>query len=162
MSFLLVTHICFPNHRVPWRSLKKSLILLSLINCCISINFRSSSCPSCISPSKLHLTSIAIMVPFTIAWLRYSISRHNFGRILLGKLVLHYPFGLRHQLWHWHAWMVIDSKVIILNQFQPSSLPQIQIHLSEEVLKALVIIVYFTLMTNEIVPPCLKSIHNCG
>jgi hypothetical protein len=60
------------------------------------------------------------------------------------------------------ARMVVDSKVIILNQLQPSLLPQVQIHLSEDVLEAFVVTVYFTSMTDEIVPPYLKSVHYCG
>jgi hypothetical protein len=59
------------------------------------------------------------------------------------------------------AGMVVDSKVIIHNQLQPSSLPQIQICLSKYVLDAFVVTVYFTLMIDEIVPPHLKSVHHC-
>jgi hypothetical protein len=58
--------------------------------------------------------------------------------------------------------MVVDSEVVILNQLQPSSLPQIQIYATEDVLEAFVITVYLTSMTNEIVSPYLKSVHNCS
>jgi hypothetical protein len=58
--------------------------------------------------------------------------------------------------------MVVDSEVVILNQLQPSSLPQIQICATEDVLEAFVITVYLTSMTNEIVSPYLKSVHNCS
>jgi hypothetical protein len=46
--------------------------------------------------------------------------------------------------------MVVDSEVIILNQLQLSLLPQIQIHLSKDVLEAFVIM-----------PPYLKCMHHC-
>jgi hypothetical protein len=59
------------------------------------------------------------------------------------------------------ARMVVDSDIIILNQLQTSLLPQIQTHLSKNVLEAFVVTVYFTSMTDEIVPPYLKSIYYC-
>jgi hypothetical protein len=60
------------------------------------------------------------------------------------------------------ARMVVDSKVIILNQLQPSSLPQVQICLSEDVLEAFMVTIYFTSMIDEIVHPYLKSMHYCS
>jgi hypothetical protein len=162
MCFLLGTHICFPNHRVPWRSLKNhwSCYLWSIV----------------VFPSNLDLPVVLLVfLPLSFVWLPLQLWYHSplldwdtqspvttLVAFFWQKWCCITPFGLRRQLRHWHAWMVIDSMVIILNQFYPSLLPQIQIHLSEDVLKALVIIVYLTLMTNEIVPPYLKSIHNCG
>jgi hypothetical protein len=58
------------------------------------------------------------------------------------------------------AGMVADSEVIILNQVQPSSLPQVQIYLSEGILVDFVVTVYLTSMTDEIVPPYLMSMHH--
>jgi hypothetical protein len=58
--------------------------------------------------------------------------------------------------------MVVDFMVVILNQLQSSSLPQIQIYLSEDILEAFVITLYFTSMIDEIVPPYLESVHNYG
>jgi hypothetical protein len=55
--------------------------------------------------------------------------------------------------------MVVDSEIIILNQLQPSTLPQIEICLSKDELEAFVVTVYFTLMTDEIMPPYIKSMH---
>jgi hypothetical protein len=57
--------------------------------------------------------------------------------------------------------MVVDSEVIILNQLQASSLPQIQICLSKDVLEACVVTVYFALMIDEVMPPYLKGVHYC-
>jgi hypothetical protein len=57
--------------------------------------------------------------------------------------------------------MVVDSEVIILNQLQLSSLPQIRIYLSKDVLEAFVVTVYFTSMTDEVMPPYLKGVHYC-
>jgi hypothetical protein len=74
--------------------------------------------------------------------------------VLLSAQGVDYDIGL--------AWMTIDSKIVIINQLQPSSLSQIQIQLSEDVLVALVVIVYLTSMTNVIVPPSLESTHNAA
>jgi hypothetical protein len=71
MCFRLGTHIYLPNHRVPWLSSKKSLVLLSLINCRISCSFTSSNWPFRISSSRVGSTSIITLVPFTIPRLRY-------------------------------------------------------------------------------------------
>jgi hypothetical protein len=84
------THIRFPNHRVPRLSSRKALVLLSLINCRISFSFASSNCPFQISTSKVGSTSIATVVSFTIARLRYLISIYNSGRSLLAKVALQY------------------------------------------------------------------------
>jgi hypothetical protein len=87
---MLGMHICFPNHRVPRLSSEKALVLLSLINCRISISFASSNCPFQISASKVGSTSIATVASFTIARLKYLISLCNSGRILLAKVTLQY------------------------------------------------------------------------
>jgi hypothetical protein len=83
---------------------------------------------------------------------------HSMGKRGVAVLLLAQGVGYDIGL----ARMVVDSKVIILNQLQPSLLPQVQIHLSEDVLEAFVVTVYFTSMTDEIVPPYLKSVHYCG
>jgi hypothetical protein len=74
--------------------------------------------------------------------------------VLLSAQGIGYDIGL--------ARMVVDSDVIILNQLQPSSLPQVQIHLGEDILETFVVTVYFTTIIDEIVPPYLKSIHYCS
>jgi hypothetical protein len=90
MCFRLGTHIHLSNHMVPWLSSEKSLVLLSQINCHISFNFASFNWPSRISASRVGSTSIVTVASFTIPRLRYSISLHSFGRILLAKVVLQY------------------------------------------------------------------------
>ena len=37
------------------------------------------------------------------------------------------------------AWSILDTRIILLNQFDPSSLPEVKIRLSEDVLETLVI-----------------------
>jgi hypothetical protein len=91
---MLGTHIHFPNHRVPQLSSRKALVLLSLINCRISFSFASSNFPFRIFASKVGLTSIATVVSFTIARLRYLISLCNSGHILLAKVALQYLLRL--------------------------------------------------------------------
>jgi hypothetical protein len=59
------------------------------------------------------------------------------------------------------AGMAVDFEVILLNQLQPSSLPQIQICLSQDVLEAFVITLYFLSMIDEIMSPYLKSVQYC-
>jgi hypothetical protein len=73
-------------------------------------------------------------------------SKHGVG-VLLSTQGVDYDIGL--------AWMVVYSKIIILNQLHPSSLPHIQIRLSKDVLEAFVVTVYLTSLTDEIVPPYL-------
>jgi hypothetical protein len=51
--------------------------------------------------------------------------------------------------------MIIYSKIIILDQFQPSSMSKIQVRLSENILETLMVHVYFTALPNEIMPPDL-------
>jgi hypothetical protein len=69
-------------------------------------------------------------------------SKHGVAVVLLAQGVS-YDVGL--------AGMVADFEVIILNQLQPSSLPQIQKRLSKDVHEASVVAVYFTPMIDEIV-----------
>jgi hypothetical protein len=95
MCFWLGTHIHFPNHRVPWLSSEKSLVLLSLINCHISVSLGSSSCPPHISNSKVGSTFIATVRSFTIERLRYSISWRNSGHIRWSNVALQYFFWLK-------------------------------------------------------------------
>jgi hypothetical protein len=80
----------------------------------------------------------------------YSMAKRGVA-VLLSAQGIGYDIGL--------AEMVLDSEVVILNQLQPSSPPQVQIHLSEDVLEAFVLTVYFTSTTDEIVHPYLKSVH---
>jgi hypothetical protein len=49
--------------------------------------------------------------------------------------------------------MIIYSKIIILDQLQPSSLSEIQVRLSENIFETLVVCIYFTALPSEIMPP---------
>jgi hypothetical protein len=49
--------------------------------------------------------------------------------------------------------VVVDLKVIIFDQLQPSSLTEIEVWLSENVLQALVICEDVTFVPNQVVPP---------
>jgi hypothetical protein len=46
--------------------------------------------------------------------------------------------------------MIIDPKVIILDQFKPSSLSEIEIGLCENILETLIVCVYFTPLSNKV------------
>jgi hypothetical protein len=48
--------------------------------------------------------------------------------------------------------MIIYPKVIILDQFQPSSLSEIQVRLSENIFETLMVRVYITALPNEVMP----------
>jgi hypothetical protein len=58
--------------------------------------------------------------------------------------------------------VVVDSKVIILKKFQPSSLPEIKIRLCEDVLQTLVININLTMLALDVMSPDLESVnHDC-
>src|SRR3954469_4191477 len=56
--------------------------------------------------------------------------------------------------------MILHIPVIVLNQLQPSALPEVQLSLSEDILQALMIHENVTAVPNEIVPPCLQRMNN--
>lgn len=56
--------------------------------------------------------------------------------------------------------MIFDSAIIITDDFHPSSLPQIQILLSEDMFKALVICEYATLFAVQIMSPDLYALSS--
>src|ERR1043165_4544391 len=58
------------------------------------------------------------------------------------------------------ARMILHIQVIVLNQLQPSALPEVQLPLDEDVLQTFMIREYITTVTNEIVPPCLQCMNN--
>src|SRR3954465_8858739 len=60
------------------------------------------------------------------------------------------------------AGMVVDIDIIILDQLHPSTLPHIQLPLSKNVLKALMICIQLTLVTYQIVAPCLEGMYHSG
>jgi hypothetical protein len=78
----------------------------------------SSNFPSRIFASKVGLTSIVTLASFTVVRFRYLISLRNFGSISLASTQgVGYDIGLTQ--------MIIYSKTIILDQFQPCSLSQV-------------------------------------
>src|SRR3954449_12873025 len=56
-----------------------------------------------------------------------------------------------------HAGTVVDIDIIILDQLHPSTLRHIQLPLSENVLKALMICEQLTLVAYRTVAPCLED-----
>jgi hypothetical protein len=55
------------------------------------------------------------------------------------------------------AGMIMDFQIIILDQFQPSSLPHIQIRLSENILETLVVSADIAVITHQVVPQSVKA-----
>src|SRR3954451_21293575 len=60
------------------------------------------------------------------------------------------------------AGMVVDIDIIILDQLHPSNLSHIQLLLSKNVLEALMIRIQLTLVTYQIVAPCLEGMYHSG
>jgi hypothetical protein len=58
--------------------------------------------------------------------------------------------------------VIVDSQIVILDMLQPSSLPKVQVQLCEDVLQTLVICVYLTSLSHQIVPPNLESVNYIG
>ena len=55
--------------------------------------------------------------------------------------------------------MIVQSHIIILDEIQPSPLPEIQLLLRENVLQTLVIRVHLTMISDEKMSPCLQCMH---
>jgi hypothetical protein len=58
--------------------------------------------------------------------------------------------------------MIVYLQVVVLDEFKPSTLPHVQIFLSKEVLQALMIGVYVTFVSDQVVSPDLQSMYNYG
>ena len=58
--------------------------------------------------------------------------------------------------------VIMNGQIIIFNQFEPPTLPQIQLFLSENVLETLMIDVNVTRLTIKIMPPQFQGKHNSG
>jgi hypothetical protein len=95
IGIILGTHIRFSNHKVPLSSSVKSLVLFSFISCRISFSFSSLSWAFLIYASSISSTSTATTASFAIARLRYLISRHSSGLILLVNVALQYFLWLK-------------------------------------------------------------------
>ena len=60
------------------------------------------------------------------------------------------------------AWSIFNTRIVLLNHFDPSSLPEVEVGLSEDVLETLVISVDVTVSSHQVVSPYLKSMnHSC-
>jgi hypothetical protein len=60
------------------------------------------------------------------------------------------------------AGVVVDAQIVVLDQLQPSPLPQVQLRLGEDILQALVISINVALVTYQIVPPNLQGVNDNG
>jgi hypothetical protein len=58
--------------------------------------------------------------------------------------------------------VIVNLKVIVLDQLQPSSLMLVQISLSEDVLQALVVSEDMNHIPKKIMPPCTQSMNHSG
>src|SRR5262249_12754159 len=56
--------------------------------------------------------------------------------------------------------MIAHCKVVVLQELQPTPLPQVQVLLGKDILKALMISEHLELLAIQIVPPDLKGINN--
>jgi hypothetical protein len=60
------------------------------------------------------------------------------------------------------AGVVVNAQVVVLDQLEPSPLPQVQFRLGEDILQALVININVALVTHQIVPPNLQGVNDSG
>jgi hypothetical protein len=58
--------------------------------------------------------------------------------------------------------VIVNLKIIVLDQLQPSSLPHVQIGLSEKVLQALVISKVMSHIPKKIMSPATQGMHYSG
>jgi hypothetical protein len=56
--------------------------------------------------------------------------------------------------------MVVNTEIIVLDQLQPMTFPQVQIILGEDIFQTLVICVDFTMITKDVMSPDLQSMNN--
>jgi len=56
--------------------------------------------------------------------------------------------------------MIMDFQIIVLDQFEPSSLPHVNIGLSEDIFETLVIGIDVAMISEKIVAPNLQSVDN--
>jgi hypothetical protein len=59
------------------------------------------------------------------------------------------------------ARMVVYLKVVVFDQFLPTSLPHIQVSLSKDIFEALMVSVDVTPSTHKMMSPDLESMNNC-
>jgi hypothetical protein len=58
--------------------------------------------------------------------------------------------------------MIVNLKIKVLDQLQPSSLSHVQISLSEKVLQALMVSEDMSHISNEIMPPGMQDMNHSG
>ena len=56
-------------------------------------------------------------------------------------------------------WVIMQSHIIILNELQPSPLPEIQLLLREDILQTLVIRVHLTVVSDEKMSPRFQRMY---
>src|SRR3954469_11593320 len=56
--------------------------------------------------------------------------------------------------------MILHIQIIVLNKLQPSTLPEIQILLSKDILQTLMISKNIIMISNKILPPCFQCMNN--
>jgi hypothetical protein len=56
--------------------------------------------------------------------------------------------------------VVVDVQIVVLDQFKPPSLHQVQRRLCKDVLQTLVVSVNVKLVAHQVVPPYLQSVND--
>jgi hypothetical protein len=59
-------------------------------------------------------------------------------------------------------WVVVDSRIIILDKLQISLLPKVKVRLCEDIPQTLVICIEFTSFFHKVVPSNLESMNHSG
>jgi hypothetical protein len=60
------------------------------------------------------------------------------------------------------TWMIVNLKIIVFNQLQPSSLPHVQINMSKKVLQALVVSEDMSHIPKEIMSSGTQGMNHSG
>ena len=53
----------------------------------------------------------------------------------------------------------MNSNIVILYEFKPSSLPKVEVSLGEDIYQAFVVCVYLTSLSNQVMPPGLQGMN---
>jgi hypothetical protein len=60
------------------------------------------------------------------------------------------------------AWVIMNLQIIILNEFQPTALPKVEVFLGKNILQALMVRIDLILGPHYIMSPNLESMHYGG
>jgi hypothetical protein len=60
------------------------------------------------------------------------------------------------------AWVVMNLQVIVLDEFQPTTLPNVYVFIGKDILQAFVVYVDQALGSHYIVSPNLKGVYDRG